>query len=77
MLLLITVQVGKDKVYPALSLIEYAPHLQPAMEFVFGGVFVCKDMDTARKVAFDEKILRKCVTLDGDMFDPSGTLTGG
>ena len=47
------------------------------MEFVFGSAFVCKDMDTAKKVTFDEQVMKKSVTLDGDSFDPSGTLTGG
>jgi len=28
-------------------------------------------------VAFDPKIRRRCVNLEGDIFDPSGTLTGG
>ena len=29
------------------------------------------------KVTFDPKIRSRCVTLDGDSFDPAGTLTGG
>lgn len=61
----------------ALSLIGYEKDLQPAMEFVFGSSFVCKDMNIAKKVTFDEKILKKSVTLDGNSFDPAGTLTGG
>jgi len=47
------------------------------MEFVFGNSFVCTDMDTAKKVTFDERVNKKSVTLDGDSFDPAGTLTGG
>ncbi|KAJ8305459.1 hypothetical protein KUTeg_016004 [Tegillarca granosa] len=48
-----------------------------AMEYVFGSAFVCKDMDTAKKVTFHEGIMKKSVTLSGDSFDPAGTLTGG
>lgn len=47
------------------------------MEWVFGGSFICKDMDTAKRVTFDQHILKKSVTLEGDVFDPAGTLSGG
>ena len=47
------------------------------MEFVFGSSFVCKDMTTAKKVTFDERVQKRSVTLGGDSFDPAGTLTGG
>lgn len=60
-----------------MSLIEYDPHVRPAMQSVFGQIFICKDVETAKKVAFHPKILKKSVTLDGDVFDPSGTLAGG
>jgi len=61
----------------ALSLVNYKAQLQPAMEYVFGNSFVCKDMDCAKQVTFDDRINKKSVTLDGDVFDPAGTLTGG
>ena len=70
-------QVGGDNVEPALSLIEYDPQIHPAMQWVFGLIFICKDMETAKKVTFHARILKKSVTLDGDVFDPSGTLAGG
>lgn len=60
-----------------MSLVGYKPELQSAMEFVFGNSFVCTDMSSARRVTFDEKVNKKSVTLDGDSFDPAGTLTGG
>ncbi|KAJ4435376.1 hypothetical protein ANN_17990 [Periplaneta americana] len=69
--------VGPENVKPALSLIEYDPAIHPVMCWVFGQTFICKDMDTAKRVTFHERIMRKCVTLDGDVFDPSGTLSGG
>ena len=61
----------------ALSLVGYKADLQPAMEYVFGNSFICKDMNSAKQVTFDERINKKSVTLDGDSFDPAGTLTGG
>lgn len=47
------------------------------MEFIFGNVFICKDISIARQVAFHDRIKRKCVTLDGDVVDPAGILSGG
>jgi structural maintenance of chromosome 2 len=60
-----------------LSLIEYDPAIHAAMQWVFGQTFICKDMETAKKITFHDRILKKSVTLDGDVFDPSGTLSGG
>ncbi|PKK24939.1 structural maintenance of chromosomes 2 [Columba livia] len=61
----------------ALSLVGYEPELQKAMEYVFGTTLVCDNMDIAKKVTFDKRIMTKSVTLDGDVFDPQGTLHGG
>lgn len=47
------------------------------MEYVFGSVLVCKDLSIARQVTFHDRIRCRCVTLDGDVTDPSGTLSGG
>uniref|UniRef100_A0A8C7B6U8 Structural maintenance of chromosomes protein n=2 Tax=Mustelinae TaxID=169418 RepID=A0A8C7B6U8_NEOVI len=69
--------VGPNNVHVALSLVEYKPELQKAMEFVFGTTFVCNNMDNAKKVAFDKRIMTRTVTLGGEIFDPHGTLSGG
>lgn len=42
--------VGKENVATALSLIEYDRELEKVMKFVFGRVFICKDIDCAKKV---------------------------
>ncbi|XP_050294064.1 structural maintenance of chromosomes protein 2 [Anthonomus grandis grandis] len=69
--------VGKENCQPALSLIQYDPSLQPAMEFIYGNVFICKDINIAKRVTFHDRIRKRCVTLDGDSTDPAGTLSGG
>lgn len=69
--------VGKENVQAALSLIDFQDELKPAMTWIFGQTLVCKDMDIAKTVAFHEKVHKRCVTLEGDTCDPSGTLTGG
>lgn len=47
------------------------------MEYVFGSTLVCEDADTAKRVTFDPSVRMKSVTLEGDVYDPSGTLSGG
>lgn len=69
--------VGKDNVHTAMSLVCYDDELEEAMKYIFGGAFICKNGRIASKVTFDPKIRTKSVTLDGDVFDPAGTLTGG
>ncbi|NWU28281.1 SMC2 protein, partial [Dyaphorophyia castanea] len=68
---------GHDNLHLALSLIVYESELQKAMEYVFGTTLVCNNMDSAKKVTFDKRIMTRSVTLDGDVFDPQGTLHGG
>lgn len=65
------------KVDLALSLIGYDEEVSAAMEYVFGSTLVCEDANTAKSVTFDAAVRMKCVTLDGDVYDPSGTLSGG
>ena len=47
------------------------------MEYVFGSTLVCEDAETAKRVTFDPAVRMKSVTLEGDVYDPSGTLSGG
>lgn len=47
------------------------------MDYVFGSTLVCHDADTAKKVTFEPSVRMKSVTLEGDVYDPSGTLSGG
>ncbi|XP_028801071.1 structural maintenance of chromosomes protein 2-1 [Neltuma alba] len=69
--------VGEDNAELALSLVGYEEELKNAMEYVFGSTFVCKNTDAAKEVAFNREIRTPSVTLEGDIFQPSGLLTGG
>ncbi|KGN57262.1 structural maintenance of chromosomes protein 2-1 [Cucumis sativus] len=69
--------VGKENAKLALSLVGYDEELESAMEYVFGSTFVCKNIDAAKEVAFNRGIHTPSVTLEGDIFQPSGLLTGG
>ncbi|GAV68102.1 SMC_N domain-containing protein/SMC_hinge domain-containing protein, partial [Cephalotus follicularis] len=69
--------VGKENAEVALSLVGYNEEIKSAMEYVFGSTFVCKTLDAAKEVAFNRQIRTPSVTLEGDIFQPSGLLTGG
>ncbi|KAL8217998.1 hypothetical protein R6Q57_021371 [Mikania cordata] len=69
--------VGKDNAEVALLLVDYENELQSAMEYVFGSTFVCKTIDAAKKIAFSQQVKTTSVTLEGDIYQPSGLLTGG
>lgn len=69
--------VGRDNCIPAIDLIEYDPHLQAVMEYVFGRTFICRDMNVAKQVTYHKNILTRSITMDGDSLDPEGTLSGG
>ena len=70
-------RLAPGKVDLALSLIGYDDEVSAAMEYVFGSTLVCDDAGVAKKVTFDPAVRMKSVTLEGDVYDPSGTLSGG
>eukprot|EP01126_Amoeba_proteus_P002161 TRINITY_DN10677_c0_g1_i2.p1 TRINITY_DN10677_c0_g1~~TRINITY_DN10677_c0_g1_i2.p1 ORF type:complete len:678 (-),score=174.08 TRINITY_DN10677_c0_g1_i2:1235-3268(-) len=69
--------VGKDKVASALSLVDFDSENRAAIEYVFGTTLVCHSSDDAKQVTFHKTIKTRSVTIEGDLFDPVGTLTGG
>ena len=70
-------KVAPGKVNVALDLVGYDDEVSAAMAYVFGDVFICKDKEAAQAVTFNRAIGVRSVTLDGDVYDPSGTLSGG
>ncbi|XP_041782533.1 structural maintenance of chromosomes protein 2 [Anopheles merus] len=69
--------VGKENVTTALSCISYDPEVDQAMQFAFGHSFIVKNLEIANKITFHPRIKTRSVTLDGDVVDPGGTLSGG
>ncbi|KAL4761998.1 condensin subunit SMC2 [Aspergillus foveolatus] len=69
--------LAPGKVDLALSLIGYDEEVTAAMNYVFGNTLIANDSETAKRVTFDPSVRIKSVTLDGDVYDPSGTLSGG
>ena len=69
--------MSEGKAIHALQTIKYAFDLESTMKFVFGIAFICEDTETAKKVCFDPRVRMPCVTLDGDIYQPNGVLSGG
>ena len=63
----------KGVIGKAIDLVEFDKKFQKAAEFVFGQTVIVKNLDAARKVGFSYR----AVTLDGDVVNPSGSITGG
>ncbi|KAB8349829.1 hypothetical protein FH972_023842 [Carpinus fangiana] len=70
-------KLAPGKVNLALELVGYDKEVTAAMEYVFGSTLVCSDAETAKRVTFDPSVRLKSVTLEGDVYDPAGTLSGG
>jgi structural maintenance of chromosome 2 len=70
-------KIAPGKVNLALSLVGYDDEVSTAMEYVFGNTLICADAETAKRVTFDPAVRMKSITLEGDSYDPSGTLSGG
>jgi len=70
-------QVAPGKANLALDLVGYSDDVSAAMTYVFGDTFICADKQSAQAVTFNKNIGVKSVTLEGDVYDPSGTLSGG
>lgn len=60
-----------------MDIIDYPGDLKTAFEFVFSGCLIVSSSEIAEAIAYNPKLQIKCVTLDGDIYDPSGTLDGG
>ncbi|CAI5717516.1 unnamed protein product [Peronospora destructor] len=70
-------QQQDGKVWEAMELIHFKPDLLPAMQYAFGSSIICETSELAKNVTFHRDIKVKTVTLDGDSYDPAGTLQGG
>ncbi|GFR44483.1 hypothetical protein Agub_g5746 [Astrephomene gubernaculifera] len=70
-------RLSGGKARPAVDFLQFDPRFAPAVHYAFGNVFICQDGGTARKLAFSREVHVRCVSLEGDDFNPAGTLTGG
>lgn len=70
-------RLAPGKVHQALSLVSYKDEVANAIAYVFSDNLICADAESAKQVTFSRDVGVRSVTLDGDVYDPSGTLSGG
>lgn len=70
-------KIAPNKAHHALSLVGYPEEVTRAMAYVFGDSIICKDPESAKAVTFNKAVGVKTVTVQGDVYDPSGTMSGG
>ncbi|ADC89324.1 chromosome segregation protein SMC [Thermocrinis albus DSM 14484] len=58
----------------AIRLVEYDPRVEKAIKFVFGDTLVVEDYERAKAIGIG---LYRMVTLEGELFEKSGIITGG
>ena len=63
------------KAWPAIELVGFDEEVRSAMEYVFGASIVVDGAKAANQICDSTKT--RTVTLEGDVYDPSGTITGG
>ncbi|ADL07824.1 chromosome segregation protein SMC [Thermosediminibacter oceani] len=61
----------------AYKLIEYDKKFTPVLTYLLGRVIVAEDMDSALTIARKTDFSIKVVTLEGEIINPGGPITGG
>ena len=59
----------------AIDLVGFDEEIRNAIEYVFGSSLIVDGMDAANKICDVTKT--RTVTIEGDVYDPSGTISGG
>lgn len=60
---------------PAIELIGFDEEVRSALEYVFGATIVVDDTKAANEIC--DRTRTRTVTVEGDTYDPSGTISGG
>ena len=60
---------------PAIELVGFDEEIRNAVEYVFGSSLVVDTVEAANRICDSTKT--RTVTLEGDVYDPSGTISGG
>jgi chromosome segregation protein len=61
----------------AADLVEFSAGLRPVFEYLLGSTLVVRDLDSAMRLANNGARDGLVVTLEGEIFYPSGAITGG
>lgn len=68
-------QIDPHEAWLASDLLSFSDEVRPAVEHVFGRTVICKTDKIANRAAFEFKV--RAVTLQGDLFEPRGIISGG
>ena len=68
---------GKGIIGRLADLVDFADHLLPAMEFLLGRIWLVDELPNAIARAKETGFQYRMVTLDGQMVNAGGSLTGG
>lgn len=69
--------LADGQVRTALSLVRYPANVAKAVQFVFSDTLICDTPEVAKSVTFADAVKVRSVTMAGDVYDPSGSLSGG
>ncbi|OII77674.1 structural maintenance of chromosomes protein [Cryptosporidium andersoni] len=65
------------RVISSLDILEYDIEYSAAIKYCFGHTLICEDEQLAKLITFHPNVGVRTVTMKGDIYDPSGTLSGG
>ena len=72
-----TENLAPGKVWPVFSLVRYLDKVAEAMVFMFSNTLTCDNAASVQAVKFMHNVSMCSITLEGDMYEPSGTISGG
>ncbi|KAF9503550.1 hypothetical protein BS47DRAFT_1448463 [Hydnum rufescens UP504] len=70
-------KITPGKAHLVLSLVGYAEEISLAIAYIFDDTMICDDAESAKAITFNKAIMLKSVTIQGDIYDPAGLLSGG
>ncbi len=70
-------EAGRGLLGVAARLVEVPERFRKALDHLLGGVLVTEDLETALNIARSNKSGWKLVTLDGEVINPGGSISGG
>jgi len=74
---LASIQNHPSLIGPAVSLVKFDPKYREVMNNLLGNVVITKDLKGANELAKILQYRSRMVTLDGDIVNPGGSMTGG
>ncbi|CRH02434.1 chromosome segregation protein, putative [Plasmodium relictum] len=69
----------KKSVIYFLDIMEYDKKLERLIKYLFNGTLICSNVDLCKKITYNtnRKLSYPTITLEGDKFDTSGSMSGG